>query len=37
MGLFVFDRVLAAFTMGTHMLFTYWAISLLYSSLLLNI
>lgn len=28
MGLFVFDRVLAAFTMGTHMLFTYWAISL---------
>ncbi|ARM76901.1 cytochrome ubiquinol oxidase subunit I [Acidianus manzaensis] len=28
MDLFIFDRVLAAFTMGTHMLFTYWAISL---------
>lgn len=28
MSLFVFDRVLAAFTMGEHMLFTYWAISL---------
>lgn len=28
MSLFVFDRVLAAFTMGSHMLFTYWAISL---------
>ncbi|MCW1297607.1 MAG: cytochrome ubiquinol oxidase subunit I [Saccharolobus sp.] len=28
MDLFVFARVLAAYTMGTHMLFTYWAISL---------
>ncbi len=28
MSLFVFDRVLAAFTMASHVLFTYWAISL---------
>ncbi|MEW9492430.1 MAG: cytochrome ubiquinol oxidase subunit I [Candidatus Aramenus sulfurataquae] len=28
MSLFVFDRVLAAYTMGVHMLFTFWAISL---------
>ncbi|BDB98672.1 cytochrome ubiquinol oxidase subunit I [Saccharolobus caldissimus] len=28
MSLFVFDRVLAAYTMAVHVLFTYWAISL---------
>ena len=28
MSLEIFDRFLAAYTMGTHMLFTYWAIAL---------